>query len=74
MLDSMNDLTKEYQSYLDKKLNIDMSRGKPCLEQLNLSLPMLDVVNSKTNCFDAIILLHSSLRRQRRKHPCMWRF
>ena len=52
MLDSMNDLTKEYQSYLDKKLNIDMSRGKPCLEQLNLSLPMLDVVNSKTNCFD----------------------
>ena len=29
-----------------------MSRGKPCLEQLNLSLPMLDVVNSKTNCFD----------------------
>ena len=48
----MNDLTKEYQSYLDKKLNIDMSRGKPCLEQLNLSLPMLDVVNSKTNCFD----------------------
>ena len=52
MLDSMNDLTEEYQSYLDKKLNIDMSRGKPCLEQLNLSLPMLDVVNSKTNCFD----------------------
>ena len=29
-----------------------MARGKPCDEQLKLSLPMLDVVNSKTNCFD----------------------
>ena len=29
-----------------------MTRGKPCPEQLNLSLPMLDVVNSKSNCFD----------------------
>ena len=29
-----------------------MARGKPCDEQLKLSLPMLDVVNSKTTCFD----------------------
>ena len=45
-------LEKQYQEYLSKKLHIDMSRGKPCAEQLNLSLPMLDIVNSKTNCFD----------------------
>ena len=45
-------LEKQYQEYISKKLNINMSRGKPCAEQLNLSLPMLDIVNSKTNCFD----------------------
>ena len=48
----MNDNLKQFQTFLDMKLNIDMSRGKPCPEQLNLSLPMLDIVNSKTNCFD----------------------
>ena len=48
----MEDLNKLFKEYLDKKLNIDMTRGKPCAEQLNLSLPMLDVVNSKSNCFD----------------------
>lgn len=49
----MNDnLLKEFQHYKDLKLNINMARGKPCPEQLNLSLPMLDIVNSKTNCFD----------------------
>ena len=48
----MNDLLKQFQSYKEQNIHIDMSRGKPCLEQLNLSLPMLDIVNSKTNCFD----------------------
>ena len=48
----MNKLEKQYQEYISKKLDINMARGKPCPEQLNLSLPMLDVVNSKTNCFD----------------------
>lgn len=46
------ELLNQYQRYLDLKLDINMARGKPCPEQLNLSLPMLDVVNSKTNCFD----------------------
>ena len=45
-------LEKQYQEYMSKKLDINMSRGKPCQEQLNLSLPMLDIVNSKTSCFD----------------------
>ena len=46
------DLEKQYQEVMAKKLNINMARGKPCQEQLNLSLPMLDIVNSQTNCFD----------------------
>ena len=45
-------LEKQYQEYMAKKLNINMSRGKPCQEQLSLSLPMLDIVNSQTSCFD----------------------
>ena len=48
----MNELLKQYQHYISQKLDINMARGKPCVEQLNLSLPMLDIVNSKTNCFD----------------------
>ena len=48
----MEDLLEKYQYYKSLKLNINMARGKPCLEQLDLSLPMLDIVNSKTNCFD----------------------
>ena len=47
-----NELRQKYQYYKDLNLNIDMSRGKPCQEQLDLSLPMLDIVNSKTSCFD----------------------
>ena len=39
------------KKYTEKKslgLKLDISRGKPCPEQLALSLPMLDLVNSKT--------------------------
>ena len=48
----MSDLLKQFEDYKAQKLDINMARGKPCPEQLNLSLPMLDIVNSKTNCFD----------------------
>ena len=46
------ELQKQFLYYKNLNLNINMARGKPCLEQLDLSLPMLDIVNSKTNCFD----------------------
>ena len=32
-----NELTEEYESYKKLGLKLDMSRGKPCTEQLNLS-------------------------------------
>ena len=44
----MKTLEEQYQDYLSKKLSINMTRGKPCPEQLDLSLPMLDLVNPKT--------------------------
>ncbi len=40
--------------YAEKKalgLKLDISRGKPCPEQLALSLPMLDLINSETENF-----------------------
>ena len=46
------DLLKQYEYYKSLNLNINMARGKPSPEQLDLSLPMLDIVNSKTKCFD----------------------
>ena len=48
----MSDLLKQFEDYKAKKLDINMARGKPCPKQLNLSLPMLDIVNSESNCFD----------------------
>ena len=40
-------LSEQYTAYKAKKLSLDMSRGKPCPEQLALTLRMLDCVNEK---------------------------
>ncbi|MBS4200575.1 aminotransferase class I/II-fold pyridoxal phosphate-dependent enzyme [Bacillus sp. FJAT-49732] len=39
---------RKYDDIKDKKLSLDMSRGKPCPEQLDLSLGLLDIVNSNS--------------------------
>ena len=39
-------LKNEYKSYQRMDLNLDMSRGKPCVEQLDLSMGIMDVLNS----------------------------
>ena len=44
-----NKLLEEFASYKKMGLKIDMTRGKPSKEQLDLSLPMMDVLNSKSN-------------------------
>lgn len=36
-----SELIKEYQALKAQELNINMTRGKPCKEQLDLSEPML---------------------------------
>ena len=36
----------------NNSLNLDMTRGKPSKEQLDLSLPMLDILNSKSSFLD----------------------
>ena len=42
-------LVKQYEDVKGKGLNLNMARGKPCKEQLDLSLGMLDVLNSKSS-------------------------
>lgn len=47
LLEQKEVLTKEYKEAQAKGLKLDMSRGKPGYAQLDLSLPMLDVLSSK---------------------------
>lgn len=43
------ELFKEFEKYKNMGLHIDMTRGKPSSEQLDLSMPLLDVLSSKSN-------------------------
>ena len=43
------ELLAEYRSFQAKGLNLNMARGKPSAAQLELSLPMMDVLTSKSN-------------------------
>ena len=47
LLQLKEELNKEYKEAQAKGLKLDMSRGKPGISQLDLSLPMLDVLTSK---------------------------
>ena len=40
-------LLKRYRAFQSLGLTLDMTRGKPCAEQLDLSLGMLDSVDSR---------------------------
>ena len=44
-----NNLMAKYQNYQDQHLNLNMARGKPSTAQLDLSMEMLDLLNSKSN-------------------------
>lgn len=40
--------TTEYQKYKDMKLDLNMSRGKPCADQLNLALGVLETLKARS--------------------------
>lgn len=44
-------LTKEYEGYKAKGLKLDMSRGKPCAAQLDLSEGLLTEIGKNSDCF-----------------------
>ena len=50
LLSLREQLLAEYEDAKGKGLKLDMSRGKPCSEQLDISDRMLDIVNSGHHC------------------------
>ena len=43
------ELETKYREYQAKDLKLNMARGKPCVEQLNLSMGMMDVLNADSD-------------------------
>lgn len=52
-MNKIEELLKQYKSIQDRHFNLDMTRGKPCKEQLDLSMPMLDILNSSVSLNDS---------------------
>lgn len=48
-----SDLEKSYEAYKEQGLKLDMSRGKPSSEQMDLAMGMMDVFHSKTDLTSA---------------------
>ena len=48
LLQLKSELEAQFDEVKAKNLKLDMSRGKPSKEQLELSMPMMDVLTSKT--------------------------
>ena len=46
--EKLAELRKDYQEFQAKGLHLDMSRGKPGADQLDLTMPILDVLNSQS--------------------------
>ena len=44
----------EFEAMKAMDLSLDMSRGKPCKEQLDLSNPMMDVLDSNCDLVDEV--------------------
>ena len=44
-------LLSEYNSYKSKGLKLDLSRGKPNSDQLDISLPLLSEARPREKCF-----------------------
>ncbi len=49
LLELRKSLKAQYREYYGRDLKLDMSRGKPCVEQLDLSMEMMDVLNSDSD-------------------------
>ena len=49
LLDLKAELKAEYKEYQTRKLTLNMARGKPGQDQLNLSMGMMDVLNSDSD-------------------------
>lgn len=51
-MERLEELKKQYEEFKARNLKLDMSRGKPSKAQLNLSLELMDVINSSSDLTD----------------------
>ncbi|MGN6714618.1 aminotransferase [Anaerocolumna jejuensis] len=49
LLELRDELKKQYRMMRGLNLSLDMSRGKPCIEQLDISMEMMDILNSSSD-------------------------
>lgn len=49
LCDEKSKLLEQYKKFMDMGLKLDMSRGKPSSDQLDISMPMLDVIGSTSD-------------------------
>ena len=62
LLQLKSDLEAQFEDVKAQNLHLDMSRGKPSTEQLNLSMDMMDVLRSDSDlvCEDILQLQNIS--------------
>ena len=49
LLEEKRKLAEAYREFQSMDLSLDMSRGKPCREQLDISMGMMDSLNSQAD-------------------------
>ncbi len=49
LAEEIKELKVQYKKFQDMDLKLDMSRGKPCREQLDISMGMMDALNSEAD-------------------------
>ena len=47
----LQELNADYEKYQNLNLNLNMARGKPCTDQLELSAPMMDILSSDADFY-----------------------
>ncbi len=53
LVDRLNQLQNTYEDFQAQDLRLNMARGKPSAEQLDLSMPMLSAITSLQDCVSA---------------------
>lgn len=53
LIQELSSLKSKYSEYVDRGLSLDMSRGKPCKQQLDISSGILNVLNTDEKCVSA---------------------
>ncbi len=64
LLQEKQQLEAEYKKYQMRGLKLDMSRGKPSAEQLDLSMEMMDVLHSGVNLAEITAYLTVSMKQK----------